>query len=56
MVNFIRIVGEMDSPDVTLWNSPLKISPGIHQKNGWLWDFTRYVGVIQPNFGVHSEA
>jgi hypothetical protein len=34
LVNFISVAGEMDSPGMTLGNSPYKRSPGIHQKNG----------------------
>ena len=47
-VIFIWVLGEMDSPGMTLGNS---LSPGIHQNNRWLSDFTRYLRVIHLKWG-----
>ena len=49
----------MDSPGMTLGNSPYRNSPGIHQNTWWMRKFPGYVGkqpVKLTCFGVHSGA
>ena len=52
-VNFVWVPGEMDSPGMTLGNSPHLLSPSIHQNNGWLGDFIDILGLFIQS-GVHS--